>query len=120
MGIHGNATCVMNYDGATGSCWARLHKGMRAMFTMMNEARWAWACRAMPWPRSPIRTRRLCPRPPAGPRGDRHQNPDGPADPLIVHPDIRRTLMDQKSFVEGARAFTLWGASLIDRAHRNG
>ncbi|MEM7491219.1 MAG: acyl-CoA dehydrogenase C-terminal domain-containing protein, partial [Pseudomonadota bacterium] len=47
------------------------------------------------------------------------KNPDGPADPLIVHPDIRRNLMDQKSFVEGARAFTFWGANLIDRAHRN-
>jgi hypothetical protein len=47
------------------------------------------------------------------------KNPDGPADPLIVHPDIRRNLMDQKSFVEGARAFTFWGASMIDRAHRN-
>jgi len=47
------------------------------------------------------------------------KNPDGPADPLIVHPDIRRNLMDQKSFIEGARAFTLWGAMLIDQAHRN-
>jgi acyl-CoA dehydrogenase len=48
------------------------------------------------------------------------KNPDGPADPLIVHPDIRRSLMDQKSFVEGARAFMLWGATLIDAAHRSG
>ena len=47
-------------------------------------------------------------------------NPDGPADPIIVHPDIRRALMDQKSFVEGARAFTFWVAQLIDRAHRMG
>jgi hypothetical protein len=46
------------------------------------------------------------------------QNPSGPADPLIVHPDIRRNLMDQKSFVEGARALTFWGAHLIDRAVR--
>jgi acyl-CoA dehydrogenase len=48
------------------------------------------------------------------------KNPDGPADPLIVHPDIRRSLMDQKSFVEGARAFMLWGAQMIDAAHRKG
>jgi hypothetical protein len=48
------------------------------------------------------------------------ENPQGPADPLIVHPDIRRSLMDQRSFVEGARALTYWGASLIDRAHRMG
>lgn len=47
------------------------------------------------------------------------KNPDGPADPLIVHPDIRRNLMDQKSFIEGARAFTFWGATLIDRAEKN-
>jgi len=48
------------------------------------------------------------------------RNPDGPADPIIVHPDVRRNLMHQKSFVEGARAFALWGATLIDRAHRSG
>jgi len=48
------------------------------------------------------------------------KNPDGPADPLIVHPDIRRNLMDQKSFTEGARAFILWGATMIDKAHRAG
>ncbi|MFV2002644.1 MAG: acyl-CoA dehydrogenase C-terminal domain-containing protein, partial [Paracoccaceae bacterium] len=48
------------------------------------------------------------------------KNPDGPADPLIVHPDIRRSLMDQKSFTEGARAFTFWGATLIERAHKLG
>ena len=48
------------------------------------------------------------------------KNPDGPADPLIVHPDIRRNLMDQKSFTEGARAFILWGATMIDKAHRSG
>lgn len=47
------------------------------------------------------------------------KNPDGPADLLIVHPDIRRSRMDQKSFVEGARAFTLWGANMIDQAHRS-
>jgi hypothetical protein len=48
------------------------------------------------------------------------ENPNGPADPLIVHPDIRRNLMDQKSFLEGARAFTFWGAHLIDRGHKAG
>jgi hypothetical protein len=47
-------------------------------------------------------------------------NPEGPADPLIVHPDIRRSLMDQKSFVEGARALTFWAAHMLDRAHRSG
>jgi alkylation response protein AidB-like acyl-CoA dehydrogenase len=121
MGIHGNATCVMNYDGATGFLLGDLHKGMRAMFTMMNEARlgvgvqgYAVAEAAYQAARAYAKDR-LQGRAVTGPA-----NPDGPADPLIVHPDIRRSLMDQKSFVEGARAFALWGASLIDAAHRKG
>jgi len=121
MGIHGNATCVMNYDGATGYLLGDLHKGMRAMFTMMNEARigvgvQGYAVAEAAYQNALAYARdRLQGRDVTGVR-----NPDGPADPLIVHPDIRRNLMDQKSFVEGARAFTFWGASLIDRAHRNG
>ncbi|PZX47158.1 acyl-CoA dehydrogenase/hypothetical protein [Roseinatronobacter thiooxidans] len=119
MGIHANATCVMNYDAATGYLIGDLHKGMRAMFTMMNEARigvglqgYAQAAVAYDNARA-YALDRLQGRDVTGAK-----NPDGPADPLIVHPDVRRMLMDQKSFVEGARAFTLWGASLIDRAHR--
>lgn len=119
MGIHGNATCVMNYDEATGYLIGDLHKGMRAMFTMMNEARigvglQGYAQAAVAYENAlAYAVDRLQGRDVTG-----AQNPDGPADPLIVHPDVRRMLMDQKSFVEGARAFTLWGASLIDRAHR--
>ncbi len=119
MGIHGNATCVMNYDEATGYLIGDLHKGMRAMFTMMNEARigvglQGYAQAAVAYENAlAYAVDRLQGRDVTG-----TQNPDGPADPLIVHPDVRRMLMDQKSFVEGARAFTLWGASLIDRAHR--
>ena len=121
MGIHGNATCVMNYDGATGWLLGDLHKGMKAMFTMMNEARlgvglqgYAVAEAAYQNARSYARDR-LQGRDVTGAK-----NPNGPADPLIVHPDIRRSLMDQKSFVEGARAFTFWAASLIDRSVRSG
>ncbi|MBC7153436.1 MAG: acyl-CoA dehydrogenase C-terminal domain-containing protein [Rhodobacteraceae bacterium] len=119
MGIHGNATCVMDYDGATGFLTGELHKGMRAMFTMMNEARLGvglqgYAQAEAAYQNAVIYARdRLQGRDVTGPK-----NPDGPADPIIVHPDIRRSLMDQKSFVEGARAFTLWGAHLIDRSHR--
>lgn len=119
MGIHANSTCVMNYDAATGYLIGDLHKGMRAMFTMMNEARigvglQGYAQAAVAYENARIYAQdRLQGRDVTGAK-----NPDGPADPLIVHPDIRRMLMDQKSFVEGARAFTLWGASLIDRAHR--
>ncbi|MCB2094163.1 MAG: acyl-CoA dehydrogenase C-terminal domain-containing protein [Rhodobacteraceae bacterium] len=121
MGIHGNATCVMNYDGATGFLIGDLHKGMRAMFTMMNEARLGVGLQGYAVAEAAYQNAvayakdRLQGRAATGAK-----NPDGPADPLIVHPDIRRNLMDQKSFVEGARAFTLWGASLIDRSHRAG
>ncbi len=121
MGIHGNATCVMNYDGATGYLLGDLHKGMRAMFTMMNEARLGvglqgYAVAEAAYQNAAAYARdRLQGRAITG-----AENPSGPADPLIVHPDIRRSLMDQKSFVEGARALTLWAASLIDRGHRTG
>jgi len=121
MGIHGNATCVMNYDEATGYLIGDLHNGMRAMFTMMNEARigvgmQGYAQAAVAYENAVEYARdRLQGRDVTGP-----QNPDGPADPIIVHPDVRRSLMDQKSFVEGARAFTYWGANLIDQAQRSG
>ncbi|PPB80292.1 acyl-CoA dehydrogenase/hypothetical protein [Albidovulum inexpectatum] len=120
MGIHGNSTCVMNYDGATGYLLGELHKGMRAMFTMMNEARigvglQGYAVAEAAYQNAVAYAKdRLQGRAVTG-----ASNPEGPADPLIVHPDVRRALMDQKSFVEGARAFTFWGATLIDRAHRN-
>jgi alkylation response protein AidB-like acyl-CoA dehydrogenase len=119
MGIHGNSTCVMNYDGATGYLLGEEHKGMRAMFTMMNEARLGVALQGyaqaeIAYQNAAAYARdRLQGRDVTG-----HKNPDGHADPIIVHPDVRRSLMDQKSFVEGARAFTYWGATLIDRAHR--
>jgi alkylation response protein AidB-like acyl-CoA dehydrogenase len=116
MGIHGNATCVMNYDGATGYLVGEAHKGMRAMFTMMNEARLGVGIQgyaqaevayqnALDYAQDRLQGRCVV----------EAKNPNGPADHLIVHPDVRRSLMDQKSFVEGARAFTLWGAHLIDR-----
>jgi alkylation response protein AidB-like acyl-CoA dehydrogenase len=119
MGIHGNATCVMNYDGATGWLLGDLHKGMKAMFTMMNEARLGVALQGYAVAEAAYQNSlayakdRLQGRDVTGVK-----NPNGPADPLIVHPDIRRNLMEQKSFVEGARALTYWGATLIDRAHQ--
>ena len=119
MGIHGNSTCVMNYDEATGYLLGEEHKGMRAMFTMMNEARLGVGMQGLAQAEHAYQNAvayakdRLQGRDVTGAK-----NPDGPADPLIVHPDIRRSLMDQKSFTEGARAFALWGAVMIDRAHR--
>ncbi|MEM6825235.1 MAG: acyl-CoA dehydrogenase C-terminal domain-containing protein [Pseudomonadota bacterium] len=118
MGIHGNSTCVMNYDGATGWLLGEEHKGMRAMFTMMNEARLGVAMQGLAQADAAFQNAlayakdRLQGRDVTGVK-----NPEGPADPLIVHPDIRRALMDQQSFAEGARAFMLWGATLIDKAH---
>jgi alkylation response protein AidB-like acyl-CoA dehydrogenase len=120
MGIHGNSTCVMNYDEATGYLLGTEHKGMRAMFTMMNEARLGVGMQGVAQAEAAYQNAvvyakdRLQGRDVTGTK-----NPDGPADPLIVHPDIRRSLMDQKSFVEGGRAFLLWGASMIDAAHRS-
>ncbi|MEO1066863.1 MAG: acyl-CoA dehydrogenase C-terminal domain-containing protein [Pseudomonadota bacterium] len=119
MGIHGNATCVMNYDGATGWLVGDLHKGMRAMFTMMNEARLSVALQG--YTQGEVAYQNAL-----GFAKDRLQgrdvtgvkNPDGPADPIIVHPDVRRNLMDQKSMTEGGRALVYWGAQMIDRAHR--
>ena len=120
MGIHGNATCVMNYDEATGFLLGEEHKGLRAMFTMMNEARLAVGMQGLAQASAAYQAAvaysrdRLQGRDVTG-----VQNPDGPADPIIVHPDVRRSLMTQKAFVEGGRAFMLWGATLIDASHRS-
>ncbi|MEO1475505.1 MAG: acyl-CoA dehydrogenase C-terminal domain-containing protein [Pseudomonadota bacterium] len=111
MGIHGNSTCVMNYDGATGWLVGEENKGMRTMFVMMNEARLGVGMQglaqaevayqnAADFARDRLQGRAL-----TGPK-----NPDGPADPIIVHPDVRRMLMDSRAFIEGARAFVLWTA----------
>ena len=119
MGIHGNSTCVMNYDEATGYLLGEEHKGMRAMFTMMNEARVGVGMQGLAQADVAYQNAlayahdRLQGRAVTG-----AEAPDKPADPLIVHPDIRRSLMEQKSFVEAARAFILWGATMIDAAHR--
>ncbi|MEM9971884.1 MAG: acyl-CoA dehydrogenase C-terminal domain-containing protein [Pseudomonadota bacterium] len=121
MGIHGNSTCVMNYDGATGWLVGTEHKGMRAMFTMMNEARISVASQgytqgevayqnALGFARDRLQGRDVT----------GTKNPEGPADPIIVHPDVRRNLLDQKSMVEGGRALVYWGALLLDQTHRQG
>ncbi|QMU58222.1 MAG: acyl-CoA dehydrogenase [Boseongicola sp.] len=121
MGIHGNATCIMNYEGATGWLIGKKHKGMRAMFTMMNEARHSVAVQG--YAQSEVAYQnaigfardRLQGRDVTGP-----QNPDEPADPIIVHPDVRRNLLDQKAFIEAARALAFGGALLIDRSQQLG
>ncbi|MEP3628939.1 MAG: acyl-CoA dehydrogenase C-terminal domain-containing protein, partial [Hyphomicrobiales bacterium] len=120
MGIHGNSTCVMNYDEATGYLIGEENKGLRAMFTMMNEARLGVGVQglsqsevayqnAVVYANDRVQGRSLT--------GDK--NPELKADPLMVHPDVRRTLLRIKAFNEGARAFVLWTALKGDIAHRS-
>ena len=119
MGIHGNSTCVMNYDEATGFLLGEEHKGMRAMFTMMNEARLGVGMQGIAQAEVAYQNavlyakERLQGRDITGAK-----EPSKAADPLIVHPDIKRNLLNQKSFLEGARAFTSWCAMLFDQYDR--
>ena len=111
MGIHGNATCVLNYDDAVGYLCGTENKGLAAMFTMMNVARLGVGLQGLSQSEVAYQNGvayakdRLQGRSITGAK-----NPNGPADPIIVHPDIRRMLMDAKAFNEGARAFTFWTA----------
>ena len=120
MGIHGNATCVMNYDGATGWLIGQENRGLNAMFTMMNEARLGVGVQGLAqsevaYQNAAIYTKeRLQGRALSGAK-----YPDKPADPIIVHPDVRRTLMTIRSFNEAARALVLWTALKGDIAHRS-
>jgi alkylation response protein AidB-like acyl-CoA dehydrogenase len=120
MGIHANSTCVMNYDGATGWLLGEAHKGLHAMFTMMNEARLAVGMQGLAVSEVAYQNaanyarERLQGRSISGVKA-----PDKPADPIIVHPDIRRALMSVKSFNEAARALLLWTALKGDVSHRS-
>ncbi|GLV26278.1 acyl-CoA dehydrogenase C-terminal domain-containing protein [Sphingobium sp. Cam5-1] len=117
MGIHGNATCVMNYDGAKGWIVGEENKGLAAMFIMMNAAR-MWVGmqglgqaeiafqNAVHYARDRRQGRAL-----TGP-----QDKDEKADTLFVHPDVRRMLMEAKALTEGLRALMLWGALQVDLA----
>jgi hypothetical protein len=120
MGIAGNATCVMNYDGAVGFLVGEEHKGMRAMFTMMNAARLGVGLQGLSQSEVAYQNAlvyakdRLQGRAISGTKA-----PEKPADPIIVHPDVRRMLMNAKAFNEGGRAFALWTGLKIDLAHRD-
>jgi acyl-CoA dehydrogenase len=120
MGIHGNATCVMNYDEAEGTLLGAENGGLKAMFVMMNEARLGVGLQglsvseiayqnAVAYARERLQGRSL-----SGPK-----NPNGKADPIIVHPDIRRALMTMRAFNEAGRALILWTALNSDIAHRS-
>ncbi|MEO0427765.1 MAG: acyl-CoA dehydrogenase C-terminal domain-containing protein [Pseudomonadota bacterium] len=120
MGIHGNSTCVMNYDGATGWMIGEENKGLRAMFTMMNEARLLVGMQGLSIAGAAYQNA-------AAYAKDRVQGravtgaaePDAKADPLIVHPDVRRLLLDQKAFVEGGTGFLAWVCLLLDAEKRH-
>ena len=112
MGIHGNSTCVMNYDGAKGWLVGAENKGLNAMFVMMNEARLAVGIQGLALSEVAYQNAaayakdRLQGRSLTGPKA-----PDKPADPIIVHPDVRRNLMSMKAFNEaGAGAGAVGGA----------
>ncbi|RVT39803.1 acyl-CoA dehydrogenase C-terminal domain-containing protein [Sphingobium algorifonticola] len=119
MGIHGNSTCVMNYDGATGFMVGEENKGLAAMFIMMNAARLGVGLQglgqaevayqnAVQYAHDRRQGRAL-----TGPA-----EPQEKADTLFVHPDVRRMLMEAKALTEGLRALCLWGALQVDLAHK--
>jgi acyl-CoA dehydrogenase len=120
MGIHGNATCVMNYDGATGWLVGEANRGLQAMFVMMNEARLSVGLQGLALSEVAYQNaaayakERLAGRALTGAKF-----PNKPADPIIVHPDVRRMLMNIRAFNEAARALVLWTALKSDIAHRS-
>ena len=118
MGIHGNSTCVMNFDGAKGFLIGAENRGLNCMFTFMNSARIGTAIQglsaaegsfqgALAYAKDRLQMRSL----------SGAKNPDGNADPIIVHPDVRRMLLTQKAFAEGNRAMIYFGAQQNDIAH---
>ena len=117
MGIKGSVTCVMNFDGATGFMVGAENSGLGQMFTMMNDARLGTALQGLCATEASFQGAlayakdRLAMRSLSGPK-----NPDGPADPIIVHPDVRRMLMTQKVLAEGFRAFLYGVAFDVDRS----
>ncbi len=116
MGIHGSATCQINLDGAVGTLVGQPHKGLAAMFVMMNAARLGVGNQslglmevayqnAVVYAKDRIQMRSL-----SGPKA-----PDKPADPIIVHPDVRKMLLTARAYTEGGRALAIWTALLIDK-----
>src|SRR6476620_12309645 len=121
MGIHGNATCVMNYDGAKGWLVGEPEKGLAAMFIMMNAARLGVGLQglaqgevayqnAASYARERRQSRAL--------KAD-ERDPNAKADPIIVHPDVRRMLMEARAYTEAGRALVLWGALQVDLIRRS-
>jgi alkylation response protein AidB-like acyl-CoA dehydrogenase len=120
LGIRANATCVINLEDATGYIVGQPHKGLQAMFVMMNGARLGVGLQglgltevayqnAAAYAKERIQSRSL-----SGPK-----EPNKPADPIIVHPDVRRMLLTQRAYVEGGRAFAYWVALALDKSQHH-
>jgi 3-(methylsulfanyl)propanoyl-CoA dehydrogenase len=120
MGIKGSATCVMSFEGATGWLLSEPHRGMRAMFTMMNDARLEVGLQglaiaetayqsAVAYARERLQGRAL----------SGAKQPDKPADPILVHPDVRRMLLTMRATTEGARALAYWVGMQVDLARKH-
>ncbi|TAK99085.1 MAG: acyl-CoA dehydrogenase [Rhodospirillaceae bacterium] len=119
MGIKASATCVMNFDNAVGWLVGEKHKGMRAMFAMMNTARLGVGVQGLGLAETAFQSGLLYARERLQGRGLKGAvAPDKPADPLIVHPDVRKNLLTMKSLTEGVRALVMWTAINLDRAEK--
>src|SRR5690606_13693231 len=116
MGIHGNATCEMNFEDAVGTLVGEPNKGLNAMFVMMNAARIGVGMQSLglmevayqnaaAYAKDRLQMRSL-----SGPK-----EPDKPADPIIVHPDVRRMLLTQRAWAEGGRALAMWTTLQLDK-----
>ncbi|HTX48052.1 MAG TPA: acyl-CoA dehydrogenase C-terminal domain-containing protein [Caulobacteraceae bacterium] len=120
MGIHGNATCVISHEESTGWLVGEENRGLALMFVMMNEARMGVGLQGLAQGEAAYQAaasfakERLQGRALTGPK-----NPDGPADPILVHPDVRRMLMNARAILEGGRALIFWTALHGDLARRH-
>jgi len=121
MGIHGNATCVMNYDGAKGWLVGEPEKGLQAMFIMMNAARLGVGLQGLAQGEVAYQNAAAYARDRRQSRAlkESEREAGAKADPIIVHPDVRRMLMEARAWNEGGRALVLWGALLVDLVRRS-
>ena len=121
MGIHGNATCVMNYDGAKGWLVGEPEKGLAAMFIMMNAARLGVGLQGLAQGEVAYQNAAAYARERRQSRAlkESERDADAKADPIIVHPDVRRMLMEAKAWNEAGRALVLWGALQVDLMRRS-
>ena len=121
MGIHGNATCVMNYDGAKGWIVGEGEKGLQAMFIMMNAARLGVGLQGLAQGEVAYQNAAIYARERRQSRAlkEAERDPNARADPIIVHPDVRRMLMESRGWNEAGRALCLWGSLLVDLLRRS-